>query len=669
MTSSSSSWSLESFCAAQGGDEDWSTLPDSSRDFLQAVGLPSMHPFCINFTNNNSNNRSNDDYYLKGAIPRQGPMLLLDDQHHHQHLNSFWEAIVTILYMVVPSMACMAELWLRFFAFVIAPLSIAMLLQDEFSMPAVIVKDQQEKKKKNYSRTPMMTMAAIASITSSMILLTDTLYVMEFGPKLGASLLVVSCILSRRAATRHGFSKAVVAILLGLVMLTVYLVVDVKKQPPTLVFGHAQEWVNDTALPEGLYYSANNAFIHQLVSRHWNEVDRSYNFLTSSDGSSASSTAVGATPWMPTGDSRTGLPFLLCRVASPTWHRIWLPDPSDARGNGRSKRYDDEDATLVHEEVVALDVAFPDTGHDPTQPVYLLLHGLNGGSQEEYVKDFAWRRTSSVENATVVVMIARGLMDLPVRGWNVFHGARWSDAHHASLALRRGMANGQVLAGVGYSMGAIILSNMVTRTGRDCALDAAVAISGGMDMRIQGQYSRAQRVFQPILTRELREAFLLGKWGERMRRRLTGEQMLATMRATHITEIDEHAIVNYHGFDDLNHYYTEMSALGDVPLEELYDADSLAPSRRIHQIAIPFCVVQALDDPLITWRTVASNSGVLHPSNLTKTGSGHLLLLLTKRGGHVGWPLGMFPWQHKWKWMNNVASTFVQAVQQAKAST
>jgi predicted alpha/beta-fold hydrolase len=41
---------------------------------------------------------------------------------------------------------------------------------------------------------------------------------------------------------------------------------------------------------------------------------------------------------------------------------------------------------------------------------------------------------------------------------------------------------------------------------------------------------------------------------------------------------------------------------------------------------------------------------------------------LTKRGGHVGWPLGMFPWQHKWKWMNNVASTFVQAVQQTKAS-
>ena len=44
----------------------------------------------------------------------------------------------------------------------------------------------------------------------------------------------------------------------------------------------------------------------------------------------------------------------------------------------------------------------------------MVLHGLNGGSHEEYVRDLAIRRTA--EGSTVVVMVARGLMDLPIRG-------------------------------------------------------------------------------------------------------------------------------------------------------------------------------------------------------------------------------------------------------------
>lgn len=79
-----------------------------------------------------------------------------------------------------------------------------------------------------------------------------------------------------------------------------------------------------------------------------------------------------------------------------------------------------------------------------------------------------------------------------------------------------------------------------------------------------------------------------------------------------------------------------MSALGDIPLEE-YASDRIAPTRRINSIAIPFCVLHALDDPLVTWRTVAANDGWMHPLNLTKLASGNLFVLLTKRGGHVGW--------------------------------
>lgn len=107
-----------------------------------------------------------------------------------------------------------------------------------------------------------------------------------------------------------------------------------------------------------------------------------------------------------------------------------------------------------------------------------------------------------------------------------------------------------------------------------------------------------------------------------------------------------------------------MSARGDVPMNESGD-DTIS---RFANISIPFCVLHALDDPLITWSAVAADFGPLFPPNLVKTGSGHLMLLLTKRGGHVGWPLGLAAWRNKWKWMNDAAKGFVDAVVLAKQS-
>jgi hypothetical protein len=107
-----------------------------------------------------------------------------------------------------------------------------------------------------------------------------------------------------------------------------------------------------------------------------------------------------------------------------------------------------------------------------------------------------------------------------------------------------------------------------------------------------------------------------------------------------------------------------MSALGDIPQTSTGVVDNL--DGKIHNVAIPFCVMHALDDPLITWRTVASNEGFMHPYNLSKSGSGNLMILLTKGGGHVGWPLGWWPSSNNWRFMSDAAGSFAQAVHQAK---
>jgi hypothetical protein len=189
----------------------------------------------------------------------------------------------------------------------------------------------------------------------------------------------------------------------------------------------------------GFYHSSNPLI--QSIIKHWPESSRSYNISN------------GATPYLVNGDQRTGIPFLVNKVEEEAYVRVYVRNPFD-------------------KEFLALDIAFPYSNRDGNnlqgsrtfvhhldQPVYLILHGLNGGSHEEYVKDFVSRRRS--EGSTVVVLIARGMMDTTMIGWNVFHGARTGDVDIAARALRRGLVemareNGvrrPILAGVGYSMG------------------------------------------------------------------------------------------------------------------------------------------------------------------------------------------------------------------------
>jgi hypothetical protein len=129
--------------------------------------------------------------------------------------------------------------------------------------------------------------------------------------------------------------------------------------------------------------------------------------------------------------------------------------------------------------------------------------------------------------------------------------------------------------------------------------------------------------------------------------------------------LDVEAIVNYNSFDNLLHYYSEMSSMGDRRAEfQLFDDQSCATGDwgRIANVSVPFAVLQALDDPLVGWRTI----GTEKPQELADSGSGNVMLLLTKAGGHVGWPLGINPKRNAWKWMNDAARDYANAVDKAR---
>jgi predicted alpha/beta-fold hydrolase len=81
---------------------------------------------------------------------------------------------------------------------------------------------------------------------------------------------------------------------------------------------------------------------------------------------------------------------------------------------------------------------------------------------------------------------------------------------------------------------------------------------------------------------------------------------------------------------------------------------------RIANVSIPLLMVHSLDDPVGTWRAFHE------PDKVVETGNGNTIILFTEKGGHVGWPLGLNPRQHGWRWMNDLASSFTNAIRQAR---
>lgn len=352
-------FSWQDYCAsfANTGTDGWGQLPEPSRLLLESLNLSTIHPHCVS-------QRFDTDAPLMGPLSQ------------HDYHESVWDALVTTWKQASPTLFAMGELWLRLFAALLAPLGIAYLVW------SLLAHSHQAKPiKAEQSHNFRITLASMLTLASSAVLATDMWYVYQYGPGYGISLLVASSLLTSIIATRHRLLSV------GIVLLLIWsLTIKLSFKNGTFQFGGDELPLN---IPEGLYYNHQNPLVHKLV-QNWPVETRTYSAET------------GATSWTVTGDTRTGIPFLV-NDAFP-WPdleltKLWIP--------------------TVDDEAVRLEVAFPPQGgHRSDKAVYVVLHGLSGGSQEEFIKDHVHRATA--RGHTVIIMIARGLMDTPIKGWNVF---------------------------------------------------------------------------------------------------------------------------------------------------------------------------------------------------------------------------------------------------------
>ena len=497
-----------------------------------------------------------------------------------------------------PAIEAAGQLFFRLFAPAILILSIV----------AFLFLDQTQNKghlkgTRRFSiRTFSSVFASALAILCSGIIATDTMYIQEFGRTLLLGLYGAVCTLIVVRSHSKRFTLRFLAI--PLTAFIVYHTVTCNHDLPT-----------DTLKP-GFYYDARNPIISKIVEQ-WPSKNRVYS---------------SPSPWVLNGDTRTGIPFFVNNIPEQKYVRRYVPSFMKTK-----------------EENIILDIAFPTDGvHRRDKPIYFVLCGLVGGSQEGYVKDLVARKRA--DGHTVAVMVARGLMESTIAGEDLLLFADTADVRAALTALRKAAAADQLIAGVGFSMGAIIMANYVARSGADCKLDVAVGISGALDVRRQYFFRRSKRLWQPLLVQDLRD-LIVSKFRKQLQKRLSPQQIRELETTSSVTGLDGTFFTRYHGFRDVFHYYSELGAMSDIVKLD----GTPEEVGRIGNVSIPLLLLSALDDPIREPRTMKD------PALVAKSGSGNILLLVTEKGGHVGWPQGWNPRAHGWGWMSNVASTFVDS--------
>jgi len=361
------------------------------------------------------------------------------------------------------------------------------------------------------------------------------------------------------------------------------------------------------------------------------------------------------TPYLFSGGLLTLAPFLFFKGSiggRVPYTRYWIKVPAAAGydGDDGPTKKCTTNTNENDQEAVAVDIVFPKGGYQPEKPFFLVLHGLNGGSTEPYILDLA--RNATDKGCAIAVMINRGLMKTPIKGYESFHGARTSDVSSTVDALNYALCgkinvdknndsnntmttNNIIL--VGFSMGGIIASNYASKSKSNSGIAGAVSFSGSLcvnnTLLRNPATQHSLQVWQPALAWGLKASIIKPLMPKFVTRNITVNDV---EKSKTVMDIDADLVCKYHGYKTVHDYYEDMSAGG------LGDSKGIT---RLKGTQVPLLTVHAIDDPIAAYEVTLQNE-------IEKTDN--VMLLATKHGGHIGWPTGWFPSKHRWKFMIDI---------------
>ncbi|KAI8322044.1 AB-hydrolase YheT [Martensiomyces pterosporus] len=246
------------------------------------------------------------------------------------------------------------------------------------------------------------------------------------------------------------------------------------------------------------------------------------------------------------------------------------------------------------------------------RPIVLLSHGLSGGSQELYIQETIRHLTAPPYSFRTVVVNFRGCAGVKLTT-HILYNAGFTSDYGFAISHVQGRFPNSKLIGIGYSLGANLVTKFAGEQGENCPLAAAISVCNPFDLKassdeIEKPTFRNNNIYVP--------AMLLGLKRLYRRHHKTIEagpvdlDTEAIRKMTKIRQFDDLITSQLFGYKDGNDYYRHCSCAQFMP-----------------GIRVPFLAISSLDDPVCPQEIIPRETFRTNP---------HLILALTAYGGHLG---------------------------------
>ncbi|KAJ2553601.1 hypothetical protein EV175_002885 [Coemansia sp. RSA 1933] len=284
-------------------------------------------------------------------------------------------------------------------------------------------------------------------------------------------------------------------------------------------------------------------------------------------------------------------------------------------------KYEREVKVLEDGGTVSLDWYPSRPAKETSQPIAILLPGVGGSSSEYHLRSTAKALIAlgRDRSATIVVVNHRGAARTPLTTPKLYNAYDTSDyrdcVHHIHACFPDAP-----LVGVGFSLGANLLTKYLGEQGEASLLAAAVAVCCPFDIEVAGRALDRRgilndHVFQPNLMATLKR--LVTRNMDIFRSKYSDAEIEAIMQATRMSQLDDMVTAKVYGHSDCWEYYRAASSTPYV------DA-----------IVTPFLAINTENDPITPYAGIPVDKFETNPN---------IALVLARHGGHLGMFTGLRP--------------------------